>query len=356
MLKLESQSLIKKAFQNGQQKLLTKAASEESTKKGKLRGGNTGMMDEFGNIAGSCAARTYLRMKGVEVDPVDKSRDLMFAGGRANEDIWFEYLKEGYDGPILREEEIPTKWVTKNGIEVTGRPDIVLCSKSDDKPKVGIELKQIMSLWTARDVMFQEMPKTPHLMQAAHYSWQLGIPFELWYTNRCDFAITGDWPKNLFPKFGEKGSEHCEYAYYREGEINPRTNKPKKIRIKEQEYQISLARGEKVWADVLKILPFVKGYQLELREGTLWYRDAMVDDAGWVRTVIKTADIERYYNHIAEMTEVPPEPINIKANGEQGSYKLSDYCSLGMLCCAYNRGKDLKSWCDRVEVEVRNKK
>ena len=192
-------------------------------------------------------------------------------------------------------------------------------------------------------------------MQAAHYSWQLGCPFELWYTCRADFAITGDWPKALFPKANQPGSEHCQYAFYKEGDINPRTKKPIKSRINEDEYLDGLSKGEPVSCEILKILPFVQGYELDLHKGTLYYRDAMVDNSEWVETVVKIDDIQRYYEKITRMEEVNkvlPEPKVMNADGSKGNYKASQYCSLGDLCCGKCAGKKLDNWVNKVEDKI----
>ena len=344
--------MIRDLFKKGQQLLLDEAVAEEATKTGKLRGGNTSMINAKGDIIGQCANLTYLRYKGVSVDPVTPSRDLMFDAGRRNEDHWYQILSKSLpDGlDIIREEETPTKWETTDGTPVTGRPDIVLVNENG--PVVGIELKQASSLWTLRDVVFQKKPKLAHLMQAAHYSWQLGCPFELWYTSRSDFAVTGDWAKNLFPKAGEPGSEHCQYAFYREGEINPRTKKPIKHRITEHEYTLLRAKGEKVYCDILKILPTVQGYELDLADGRLYYKDAMVDDSDWIETIVRIEDIKRFYEKITTMEKenvVQPEPKLLDVTGKKLSYKASSYCSLGELCCGKCEGQDLDQWIDKIK-------
>jgi len=345
--------MIKDLFQRGQQMLLDEAALAESGKSGKLRGGNTSMINEKGDIIGGCANLTYLRYKGISVDPVDSSKDLMFDAGRRNEDHWEQILNKSLPAHLtmLREEEIPTKWLTENGTDVTGRPDVVLCE--DGKPVVGIELKQSCSLWTARDVLFQKKPKLAHMMQAAHYSWQLGCPFELWYTGRSNFAVTGDWIKNLFPKAGQPGSEHCNYAYYKEGNINPKTRKPIKHKIDQTEYQLGLARKEPVSCEVLSVLPFTQGYLLDLHDGVLYYKDAMIDEAGWMETIIKIEDIQRYYERITEMETlnvVQKEPKVLNADGSKGNFKASQYCALGDLCCGKCAGQPLDNWVDKVKV------
>lgn len=370
-------STIYNIYVKGQEKLFTEFDNNEKEKVGNLRGGNTGMLTETGEIIGSCAALTWLRWKGINIEGPDWSRELMFGGGRANEQIWLDVLSEGWDGKILAEEQIPTEWSTENGVLVTGRPDLVLCEIADDSikelikrfpkkkqeyldlvpdsqviPSVGIELKQISSLWTARDVMFQRAPKLNHLLQAAHYSWQLGIPFELWYTNRTDLAVTGDWAKNLFPKYGEENSEYCQYGYSKIGPDKNKYGNYVKRKISEDEFLYHLEkRKEKVSADVLKVLPFTKGYQLDIRNNKLWFKDAEHDAYGWTETIIDIGYIKDFYNYITKLekiNKVPDEPAVKKYDGKKGNYKQSDYCSLKELCCGKCKGQPLNKWVEKI--------
>lgn len=344
--------MIRDLFLAGQAQLLKEAEEEEKTKKGRLRGGNTSMITPDGTVIGQCANLTWLRYRGVDVEPVTASRDLMFDAGRRNEDHWYEVLSKAYPYKILREEEVATSWKTKTGIAVTGRPDVVLLDEAE-KPVMGIELKQASSLWTVRDVLFQKKPKLAHLMQAAHYSWRLGCPFELWYTSRADFAITGDWVKGLFPKPGQPGSEHCQYAFYKEGEINPKTRKPMKHRIDEAEYMALQESAEtRVHEDILKVLPFVQGYELDLHDGKLYYKDAMSDTAEWYETIVSVDDIKRYYDTVSTMDTVLPEPKGLNADGSKLGYKPSQYCALGDMCCKNCAGKPLEEWEEEVKTKL----
>ena len=359
--------MIKELFEEGQAKILKAEAELEKTKAGKLRAGNSGLLTADGKTIQSCRAQTYLRYKGISADPTTPSRDLMFDGGRRNEDHWADVLAESWNGVILREEEIATRWETDFGVAVTGRPDIVLCN-TESKPVAGIELKQCCSLWTTRDILVNKKPKLAHLIQSAHYSWQLGIPYELWYTSRVDYAVTGDWIKRMFPKFGEDKSENFDYGFYKLGEINPRTEKPIRHRITKEEYIAShqpdewveyydkvkdkTVREPKYQCEVLKVLPFVQGYQLDLSEGQLFYRDAMASDSPWIATHIKIADLERFYNSIPVLDKVPKEPELQDCNGDKLSYKASQYCSLGLLCCKYNEGRDINEWVSDVEASL----
>lgn len=347
-----------KLFLDGQQKMLDEADAQEHTKAGTLRAGNSSLLADTGELIGSCANLTYLRYKGIQVEKVDSSRDLMFDAGRRNEDHWADVLAKSWDGKILRESDIPIKWFTENGTEVTGRPDLVLCDH-EGKPVRGLELKLVSSMWTARDVKFQKKPKLAHLMQSAHYSWKLGVPFELWYTARADYAVTGDWIKNLFPAPGAEGSEACQYAYYKFGKHNPKTGKPVKSRINEDEYMRAKANDpSSVTSEILKILPFIQGYIITIKDKQVFYRDAMVPNAPEHETIININMIKNYYERITEMEKmnvVQKEPLLLDATGEKLNYTAQQYCSLGDLCCGKCSGQKLDKWVEQVKEKVADK-
>lgn len=311
--------LLKQGFEHIQ----AEHDEHEKQKLGILRGGNSGLaeVDENGKlgITGTCHRRTYLRMKGIQYDEIDDDRNIMFGGGRFNEDMWYDLLSRSYSHKILRESEVPISWKTDNGTLVTGRPDMVLLD-SQDKPMLGLELKMASSLWTAREVI-NGRPKQPHLIQAAHYSWQLGVPFQLWYTAYVDFAITG-WVQKHFPKQGEVGSEYC--VYNEQGEI-------------------------------MKVLPFQIGFELRWEEnGTLSFRRANTDDA-WNETIISANRIKQYYDFIANMEEsdsLGPRPENLKFSGEKMNWKFCDnkYCKLSDICDKHEN-KGAKKWAEMVRSE-----
>lgn len=347
---------VHELFLEGQIKLIRASSAKEVTKVGTLRAGNTGMLTAEGKIVGPCMALTHLRFRGIDIkgseDDGDNGgaagRELMFEGGRTNEDSWAAVLEQSWDGPILREEEIATRWQTSSGIPVTGRPDLVLCrsivtgsgafQQTQVNPVLGIELKQVSSLWTAYTVRFKGQPKFNHLLQAAHYSWQLGVPYELWYTSRTDYHIP-DWIKAQLPKAGAPGSEALAYSYYMRKEDGG------KSKISKLEYD-ELPSGSK-FADPLKVTPFITGYKIELRAGILFYAAAGTDR--WVKTAVSIADIQNYYEMVPQLTEVPPEPALLKADGTRENYKARDYCALGPLCCAYNAGREMSNWIDEIQ-------
>lgn len=325
----------------------------EKTKQGTLRGGSVGIMLPDGSLVGKCARLSYLRMLGIRAEGSDAGRELMFAAGRTNEDSWYDlFLRSGIaPDRIRREGEVPILWTLPSGRVVTGRPDLVIGEwepgrllvdpdymETDErnglvqysgrlpayteptwKPVRGIEFKLISSLWTGRDVVIKGEPKTPHLIQAAHYSWKLGIPFELWYTNRVDFAVSfGKWPKE-----GEPGSEYLQYS---EGKA-------------------------------LKLLPCVAGYELRWDAGgTLSYRRMLPGPAAspWVQTIITQAGIQRYYETV-DATEhthrLPDRPTNLTPTGGDGSYSACKYCALEQVCNKREKGS-LAEWTQAVKEWV----
>ena len=313
-------SKIQELFELGTRNMVMAHDELEKTKVGILRAGNTGLMLADGRVTGKCARLTYLRYKGIRVEEADYSRELMFAAGRTNEDSWLEVLRAADPTLVIkREEEIPIAWTTDNGVPVTGRPDIVLghngLLSGKFVPEIGIELKQACSLWTVRDVGIQMKPKMLHLMQAAHYSWQLGIPFELWYTNRTDFAVMG-WAQRNFPKPGEPGSDRCEYN----------------------------DKGE-----IKKVLPFVQGYELMWTPaGQMNYR--AVGHERWTTTLITQQGIVDYFSTVAAMDEtdvLPPAPTNLEADGSRGPYSICSYCPLQSVCDSH-KGKSVAAWTEIV--------
>lgn len=398
------------AYILGQQLAMREGNDREREKIGTLRAGNTGMVMEDGRITSVCAARTYLRQQGIDTGDNDEdngtrlNRELMFEAGRTNEDIWAANLTRA-GLTIKREEEIPTSWFASNGknlVTVSGRPDLVVVDPDTQQPIRGLELKLISSLWKAKSTRFNKKPSMEHLLQAGHYSWQLQVPFELWYTCRATYAVTGDWVQRMFPKYGEPGSEDCSYSFFRnrlEGYVeidNPAFKKdffdkletkepltepmtikiPKLIRTKidQSEWEANEVRltGMSGWkgreqkktvpeyeAEIKAVLPFRQGFAVEWNaDGHLEYAEILPDGSKgpWIDTIITVERIERFYNYVAEMgsmNQVPEPPLNLEADGQKGNFALADYCSLGRLCCKYQKGSDLGEWKREVEEQVK---
>lgn len=312
-------------------------AKSEEDKRGTLRGGSAGVMDPDGNAAGTCHRRAHLRSIGIEIEDLPQDKLVMFSGGRANE-VVLEELLEDYlpedkskgQRKILKEEEIPTSWETKNGTKVTGRPDIVLgyVTQGVFRPELGIEAKKSSSLWTARSVLFEGKPKTNHLIQAMHYSWQLGrqhgmdsLPFSLVYVGYDNYAVP-DWAGKFFPKIGEPLSQ---YVSYNDNENSKNYGKPKAV------------------------LPFIKSYELTIEEGILH-----VDGEP---TVLDTGSLERFYEYVSEMPktrDLGPMPLTIDAlTGEELRYSNCDYCPMQKTCKRTNDYDEFIDEATRLQSMIR---
>lgn len=356
--------MIKELIEAGTLMQIAEGDEQEKAKAGKLRGGSCGMVREDGSIVGACAAEAWARFKGVNGMPVDISKELMFAGGRANEDLWLASLKKSYDGPILCEEDIPLTWVTESGVAVTGRPDIVLGELISTKTEIDrfvpvclLELKQIMSSYSAYHVGVKNTPMLKHVIQAAWYTYQLGCLGELWYTSRQNITCDAWMDHNpRFPAPGEPGSERFSYRYYRLGKINSRSGKPTKHKSTEAEY-LTLPPSERR-AEPKSFVPFLQGYLLDIAEdGNVYIKDAMIDNSPWLQTAVNINDIKRWYNYLAELENkikvVPPAYRNIDIWGEDIGFKF-DSAFGPELDPANWAGKDLMTWFDKVKAHLKN--
>ena len=307
-------------LRSGRDKLRQEHIEGEKLKLGVLRAGNTGLMTESGDVTAACARKTHLRQLGIEVDPPTDDKLIMFSLGIASEEVVSLELKKALgDGyVILRESQIPVSWKTKNGTLVTGSPDLVVCQprevmQVDEKsgtvskanittPVYGLELKTVHSVWTARGLL--EEPKLPNLVQAAHYMWQLKIPYYLVYKSYSALGQGMSWSPRMaamFPKQGASGSEIMTY--------NERGN-PKEVRQFEIAYELSITA-----------------------EGWIDYR--RIGNQGWMRSIARIQDIERYYEYLSEMSQtkkLPGRPHTLSVQGEELNYTDCDYCPLQPVC------------------------
>lgn len=307
----------------GRQLLRQRHKAGDAEKLGNLRAGNSGIMSEQGDVAGSCHRVAHLRALGIDLEEPEDSKLIMFQMGTANEDVVYNDLVQtaGPDEVILRETEIPTFWLTKNGTKVTGRPDMVICSmqsplsvpvgirtckvpgRSDvvAVPSWGVELKSIASVWTTREVLFDGAPKMAHLIQASHYAWQLGVPFRLMYKQYVN-QVVPQWAQRMFPKDGKPGSEYIEYN----------------------------DKGE-----IKNIRPFEIVYELEVtKNGMVRYRRED-GSSPWIVTLIRPTDIERFYEAaslIGETGDLGKRPLTIDSQGKEKSYSNCNYCPLKKVC------------------------
>jgi len=356
----------------------TQGNDAEKKKAGNLRGGSSGILLPDGNVAGECHRKTYARLKGsptlhseiydtpqLEADEV---KQLMFSAGNLNEDAWYSWLNlSGYEGKILREEEIPSMWKTENGTKVTGRPDIVLCDATG-KPVEGIELKLMCSFWTFRSVVLEDEPKFPHLVQSAQYSMALDIPYQLWYNSQMNY--TGpDFAMNIVPKYGTPGSEKLEYTYGRRDrngvyKTGKRAGQAKykftKIQVPEADRGLPQAELEAKYGvtsgEFKNTRPALKGFELTWLDDTLHYRDAAKPDSQLRETDITKDGIRKYYEMISTMEErkeLGPRPLTLKPDGSSMNYSSCDYCPFSKTCDKYEAGKlDFDGWSEDVLADT----
>lgn len=311
---------IDSLYKLGEQMLIDQHAVEEQSKVGTLRGGSAGVLLYGKTPIGNCARKSYLRYKGLTINDIELDRHLMLSAGLANEDIWAKILGLSLpeDTKLLREEEIPAVYTLPSGATITGRPDLVLVGPEGS---LGIELKLVSSLWTARDVLVGGVPKLLHLIQAGFYSRVLNIPWELWYTSRVDYAVGREgWMQKLFTNIPE------DYAEFR---IDSRNNKV-----------------------LNKITPFRVGYSLTWSGDQLLY-NRIGSDTPAVHTVISWTNILAYYQMIADVDTkgiLPPRPINVDASGKEGGYNMCDskYCTYSEVCDKYETS--LKKWLASIEL------
>jgi hypothetical protein len=300
--------------------LQRKHAEGEGAKLGNLRVGGTGALAYGGKVIGTCMRQGYLRQQGIDVKNAGEDREHMFAGGRANEDIWEELFSAAAESiPGLswkREEEFPVNSATSNGTRITGRPDFVLFHKG--QPQRILELKLVSSLYTALDVGIALKPKLGHLLQAVHYSIRLGLPVELWYASRSDYHVP-EFKKPAVPA----RSARVEYNWKKEAK---------------------------------KILPFLQGYAVNLTaQGQVTYRALPAGKE--THTIITKEGILEYFEQQSKMKEtdaLPPKPSKIGLDGMEAHFSLCDYCVLKPTCVSY-KGTSVKEWTSKVLAENADK-
>lgn len=321
---------ISQRLLRGRQIIREQHITDDVKRRGNLRAGSTGAMSTNGDIMGGCHRKLHLRTKGIEVEVPNDSKLVMFQMGLANEDVVYNDLVQTsqVDEVILREEQIPIEWYTKNGTRVTGRPDMVICKNIDGvvTPQLGIELKSVASVWTSREVLFNGTPKADHLLQSAHYAWKLGIPYRLIYKQYGNQAIPS-WAHKLFPKRGEPHSEHIEYND--KGEV-------KNINPYEIVYEVIVSKGGKV------------SYRREVFPGSV--------ESKTIKTVIKVSDINRFYeftSKIESSKDLGPRPMTADIYGEAKNYSNCDYCPLLPICKKSEKNYD--EWIDGVNEHIKQR-
>lgn len=341
-----------------QARALQHLKKQEGERIGTLRAGNSGIMSAQGQVAGECHRITHLRSLGIDTrgGAPDFATSIMFDRGYNNEEIILEDLQVTLNPGevILREKQIETSWTTSNGTKVTGSPDFVIALAANQYtegaklitrgvlgevlpqdrhiyavPQYGIEAKSVASFWTSRDLLVDRQPKLPHMIQAAHYMWQMGIPWRLLYRQYA-LQLVPDWFKPKLPQPGERYSEFLEYNL----------DKP-------------LRGGRQDAVDIKQVRPFELVYELQFedtRDGRLKYREEGTDDE-WKFTVIKRDDIRKYYEYVSTMGDIKQlgsRPIDIDLIGDKLAYSKCSYCPLQEVCDK-SESKGYETWLSEVK-------
>jgi hypothetical protein len=328
---------IKELFAQARMKSREKHAEGEQQKLGNLRAGSSGIMIPTGEVAGSCVRKAHIRQLGLELEDLSEDKLLMFDLGFANEDVIADKLKsvlpEGHT--ILREEEIPVEWTTTNGTRVTGRPDIVICKTTGAdpnkltrahnnmllQPTLGLELKSVHSIWTARDVLFGGKPKLSNVIQAAHYMWQLNVPYKLIYSaySQLGQGMAGkdDWISKQFPRPGQPFSEYVEY--------NPK-------------------------GQIKHIRQFEIVYDLQFSDkGVVQFK--LEDDTKWKDTIVTRDGIIRFFEATSQVQStgvLGPRPSQVDLFGEKAGYSDCSYCPLKDICDRLEK-TNYSTWLQEVQ-------
>lgn len=256
---------------------------------------------------GTCHRIALARLVGLQ-EPIGITTRAIFDSGEANEYVWSRALQAEGNYQVWHDAGIPDefkiKWHTEGNLG-TGTPDILL--GVNNTPVIGIELKVVESIQSATSLLTSKKPKVDNLLQAAHYSMRLGIPFILVYT----FNGTGDWPYWAIKKF-------------------------------------NIPRGSKV-------PPFKMQFLVEWTEAGLTWRG----DSGEVHALpIQQSSIEDYYKLLLEMKDQKDLYLrypSIEADGSSMPFDKCSYCSVSDACSEYETKGDYDLWIDRVRQLWQNK-
>lgn len=295
----------------------------EEAKRNTFRAGSAGIITPNGANVGACVRKAYLRSQGVEIEQTDMSTQIMFAGGRNNENQILEWLLNEYKPEqIKQEEDLPIEFETAAGDKVTGRPDFILLDNKG-RPERGIEAKHACSLWTARTVICPpQEPKFDHMSQAAVYSMKVGemlgqmqLPYTLMYTSYVYYAI--GFYGGLFPNPGEVSEDLLEFKSSRSKKTGEIQHKPFRLR------------------------PFVQVFDINFPSDKDPLHYKVEDGDKWVSSRYITRDnIHRYYDTLSDIKASPKSynltqansPNGVNADGSKSAKRECDYCPLAATC------------------------
>lgn len=327
------------AFKRIEEGQRARRATHAEETMGTLRGGNSGIY-EAGEAPSHCLRKAALRSFWAIEPAVTESKHLIFDNGLNSEaklvDDWQLALEPGQR--ILTQAECATRWMTSNGIPVTGSPDLVVVDRGG-KPVYGLEMKNVNSVYKAGKVL-KETPGADALTQAAHYSYQLGkIPWYLIYSSHTQHHNIDKmmWYMKVL-------TDNPNYRHIFDWATRPAyegTGK-NKVEVGREEYAKSL-------------LGFRISFELKWEDDQVWVRTcgllphgglkANMEPGEWVGSVITWERIRAYYELLARCSlatsPLPPRPADLNIDGSESSFKPCDpaYCEWAKHCKALEKKK-----------------
>jgi hypothetical protein len=295
-------------FNEGSLDLSRDYRAAEDNKRGNLRAGAGGALLDTGDIVGGCHRKAFARWLGKPEAPPDPIKQSNFDAGFRNEDNWMEKLKRSWTaGPILCEDDIPTKWLTSQGVPVTGRPDMVLCEAGNVEgeviPRLMVEHKAVVSVNKAAARWLGEVDPA-HFIQACHYSMAIGCPATLVYSSSIIAQVPWFVKKVDRDKFWPKG---------------------------------------KGW----QLQPFKKEFKIGCTDAGYYY---YLVDGCQVDTKVNAEAIKNYYELMVDMRDQKSLYKRHSNKTHEGKliekYNVCDYCNLKDACDQYET--DYQRWVDEV--------
>jgi hypothetical protein len=286
---------------------------QDLEKAGQLRAGNAAYLLSNGklNSSGSnCIRLTWLRWKGYQPSEEHGINKLwMFAGGIGSEQVIAGLLtKAGHN--VLMDTEYQ---IDLDGTVLSGRPDILIANP-EGKPVLGLELKKVSSVWTAKEVINNGKPKSDHLCQAALYSHMVQVPYKLVYVQYDNYAA-----------FTIRGlSEEARNV--------DRDDKGKPINL----------------------VPYLKVYDVQIGDGgKVLYKHE--NGKHWQYSGITIERILAYYRKVKSLDDqstLPPRPESYDVEGEKAGYTTCKYCPYSSVCANFKDGADtINEWKDQLLSE-----
>lgn len=318
---------VQRLLWDGVEDKIREGEEKDVAKRGLMRGASQGLFINMDTIAGPCHRAAYARMLGgVQPRPADwNEKQLMFDSGLANEDSWVDRLKRSWDGPILREEELPIEWriQTDDGAEAkgSGREDIILCWPEDSVHVAAahsmfgadgkvyyvaqfIELKQASSINTVCETMLVGgAPKLEHGIQVGRYTREHRVPAQIWYSLPFVMPVPG-W-SFLSQYIPQQGTPEAKYVQYgRDGKAT-------------------------------KIQPHVVGYRFAWHGDVLHYQRIGHESKGWAPTIVTAQGLDDFWRYTLDMPgfkDLGARPVALDIHGGKKFYKPCDYCDWKPVC------------------------